>query len=157
MLISNKNRKRQKGNTILEFALGSGILIAVFTGVFEFGYSFYIYDNLQTAVNNGAKYASLRTYESSTSTPSVCFQTAVQDMVAYGDPTGTNTTPIAPNLSPSNVSVSVTFSNGVPSQMSVAISNYTIKAAVANITLTNKPEMSYPFLGRYAPGNACSQ
>ena len=87
---------------MVEFALGSFLLMGALTGIFEFGYSFYVYNNLQTAVNNGAKYAALRTYESTTSTPSACFQTAVQDMVAYGDPTGANTTPVAPNLTPSN-------------------------------------------------------
>ena len=141
---------------MVEFAIGSFVLMAAFTGTFEFGYSFYVYNNLQNAVNNGAKYAALRTYESTNSTPSACFTTAVQDMVAYGDPTGTNTTPVAPNLTPSEVSVNVTFSNGVPSTMTVAISSYALNAVFATINLTNKPQVSYPFLGRYAPTNTCT-
>lgn len=152
-----KSNRRQKGNALIEFALGSGVLMSAFAGTFQFGYSFYVYDNLQNAVNNGAKYAGLRAYDSSTSTPSTCFLTAVQDMVAYGDPTGTTTTPVAPHLSPSNVFLNVTFSNGVPSQFTVGISSYTINSVVASINLTNKPQMTYPFLGRYAPGNPCSQ
>jgi Flp pilus assembly protein TadG len=33
----------RRGNAILEFALSSTILIYVFTGVFQFGYSMYLY------------------------------------------------------------------------------------------------------------------
>jgi len=141
---------------MVEFAIGSFVLIAALAGTFEFGYSFYIYNNLQTAVNNGAKYAALRTYESTDNTPGACFQTAVQDMVAYGDPTGTNTTPVAPNLTPGDVSVNVTFANGVPSTMTVGISSYAINAVFKTINLANKPQVTYPFLGRYAPTNTCT-
>jgi Flp pilus assembly protein TadG len=157
MFTRKMGRGRQKGNAMVEFALGSGILMAVFAGVFEFGYAFYVYNNLQTAVNNGAKYPSLRTYESTTNTPSACFKSAVQDMVAYGDPTGTSTTPVAPGLTPSDIAVNVTFSNGVPSQMTVSLSSYNLNAVFTTINLTNKPQMTYPFLGQYAPGSTCSQ
>ncbi len=142
---------------MVEMALGVTVLTSVFTGTFQFGYTFYIYNNIQTAVNNGAKYAALRTYEQTTSTPSSCFKTAVQDMVAYGDPTGTTTTPIAPGLTPSKVVLTVTFSNGVPSQMQVSISGYSINSVFSSQTLTNRPSATYPYLGRYAPGNSCSQ
>jgi Flp pilus assembly protein TadG len=154
-----RNRKRQGGTAILEFAIGSGILVAAFIGTFKFGYGLYIYDNLQTAVNNGAKYAALRPYEPTDTTPEDCFKAAVRNMVAYGDPSGTTTTPVAPGLAPANVFLNVTFANGVPSTMTVGIANYTINAAVATIALTNKPQVTYPFLGRYAGGNgeACVQ
>jgi Flp pilus assembly protein TadG len=152
-----RDRKSRSGTAIIEFAIGSGILMAVFGGTFEFGYTFYIYNNLETAVNNGAKYAALRVYEQTTNTPSACFTSAVQDMVAYADPTGTTTTPVAPGLAPGNVSVTATFNNSVPSQVTVGLSSYTIDSVFARITLTNKPQITYPFLGRYAPGETCSQ
>jgi Flp pilus assembly protein TadG len=153
------NRSRQRGTSIVEFAIGAGVLVAVFTGTFEFGYSFYVYNNLQTAVNDGAKYAALRPYTSTTITPDPCFTTAVQNMVAYGDPTGTSTVPVVPSLAPSNVTLTVAFANGVPSTMTVAITGYTIQAAVAKISLTKKPQVTYPYLGRYAGGDgeACVQ
>lgn len=141
---------------MIEFALGSFVLVGALTGTFKFGYSFYVYNNLQTAVNNGAKYAALRTYEVTDSTPSACFVTAVQNMVAYGDPTGTNTTPVAPGLTPGNVSVSVTWGNGVPSAMTVAISSYALNSVFATVNLSNKPQVTYPFLGPYAPTNPCT-
>jgi len=141
---------------MVEFAIGATILASVFTGTFEFGYLFYIYNNVETAVNNGAKYAALRAYEMTSTSASSCFTTAVQDMVAYGDPSGATTNSVAPGLTPSKVTVTVTFANSVPSQMTVAINSYTINAVVATITLTNKPQATYPFLGRYAPGETCA-
>jgi Flp pilus assembly protein TadG len=150
---TSRRNRRQRGTSIVEFALGSGILMAAFTGTFEFGYTFYVYNNLQTAVNDGAKYAALRPYESTDSTPEACFKTAVQNMVVYGDPTGTTTKPVAPGLAPSNVTLTVTFANGVPSAMTVAITGYTMDSAVAMITLTNKPQVTYPYLGRYTAGD----
>ena len=152
-----RNRRRRSGTAIIEFAIGSGVLMAVFAGTFEFGYTFYVYNNLQSAVNNGAKYAAMRTYDSTNSTPSDCFNSAVKNMVVYGDPTGTATTPVAPGLSTSNVSVTPAFAKSVPSQMTVAVSGYTINSVFANITLTNKPQVTYPFLGGYAPGTTCSK
>ena len=157
MQISAKRRAREGGNAMTEFAIGGMVLAFVFTGTFQFGYAFYIYNNLENAVNNGAKYASQRTYEDTSATLSTCFKTAVQDMVAYGDPTGGTTTAIAPGLLPSNVSVTASYSNGVPTQLTVAISSYTINAVTSSYTLTNKPQFTYPFLGRYAPGETCSQ
>jgi Flp pilus assembly protein TadG len=153
MSTAQRRRRRQSGNAIVEFALGSFILMSVFTGTFEFGYTFYIYNNLQTAVNNGAKYAALRPYEPTSATPEACFKTAVQNMVAYGDPSGTTTTSVAPSLAPSNVALTPTFTNGVPSAMTVGITGYTINAVVAKFSLTNKPQATYPYLGRYAGGD----
>jgi Flp pilus assembly protein TadG len=153
MPTNQRYRRRQRGSAIVEFALGSGILMAVFTGTFKFGYTFYVYNNLQTAVNNGAEYAALRPYEPTTSTPEACFKTAVQNMVAYGDPSGTTTTPVAPGLTPSKVTLTVNFAKGVPSSMTVGITGYAINAVVAKFTLTNKPQATYPYLGRYAGGD----
>jgi Flp pilus assembly protein TadG len=142
---------------MVEFAIGATVLASVFTGTFEFGYLFYIYNNVETAVNNGAKYAALRVYEVNSASASTCFKTAVQNMVAYGDPSGATTNSVAPGLTPSKVTVTATFANSVPSQMTVAINSYAINAVVATITLTNKPQATYPFIGRYAPGETCSQ
>jgi Flp pilus assembly protein TadG len=150
-------RRRQRGNAIIEFAIGAGVLMAAFTGIFEFGYSFYIYNNIQTAVNNGAKYAALKTYEMTGNTPSSCFQTAVQDMVAYGNPNpGSNPVAVAPGLTPAKVFVNVTMTNGVPTQMNVGVTNFTIDAVMAKIALSNKPQVTYPYLGRFSPGETCA-
>jgi len=79
----------RKGTAMLEFALGTLILVPVFAGTFQFGYTFFVYNNLDTAVRGGARYASLRSYDSATSTPSSAFSTAVKNMVVYGNSAGT--------------------------------------------------------------------
>ena len=135
---------------MLEFAVGSAVLVAAFAGTFQFGYTFYRYNALQAAVNDGARYASMLTYNSSTSTPSSAFQTAVQNMVVYGDPGG-GTSSITPGLATSNVNLTVAFTNGVPSSVMVSISGYTLDAGVAQTTFNNKPTVTYPYVGIYSP------
>jgi len=140
----------QRGNIMVEFAIGAGVLTSIFAGTFQFGYTFYQYNLLKNAVSDGARYASLRTYDSSTSTASNGFQTAVQNMVVYGDPGG-GSSPIAPGLASGNVNLSVTFTNGVPTAMTVSITGYTIGAVFGTTTLNNKPSVTYAYQGVYAP------
>jgi Flp pilus assembly protein TadG len=151
-----RRRRSQSGNIFVEFAIGSGILVAVFTGTFLFGYNFYRYNTLATAVADGARYASLIPYDSSTTTPSAAFLTKVQNMVVYGDPSGTNTTPVAPGLTTSNVQLAVTFSSstpgkGIPVTMTVYLSNYTLDAVFGKTTYNQKPSVTYIYEGVYSP------
>ncbi len=140
----------RRGNAMLEFAIGAGVLVAVFAGTFQFGYTFYRYNILKNAVSDGARYASLRNYDSSTSTPSAGFLQAVQNMTVYGDPSG-GSTPIAPGLSTTNVNLNVTFNGGVPTAMTVSLTGYTIAAVFGNTTLTSKPMVTYSYQGIYQP------
>ncbi len=135
---------------MLEFAIGSGVLIAAFTGTFQFGYSFLQYNNLENAVARGARYASVATYDSATTAPSDTFRTAVQNMVLYGSTTA-GSTPVLPGLAASNVNFTVTFTNGVPSAMTVSITGYTINSVFASATLTNKPQITFAYEGIWAP------
>jgi Flp pilus assembly protein TadG len=143
-------KRGRAGNVMLEFAIGSGVLVAAFTGTFQFGYTFYAYNKLATAVYDGAHYAALRPYDSTTTTPSDAFKTAVTNMVVYGNPAG-GTTPIVPGLTTDQVKLTTTFSHSVPSTVTVAINGYTIDSLFAQNTLTNKPQVTYPYLGIYSP------
>jgi Flp pilus assembly protein TadG len=107
------------GNVMIEFAIGSGVLLMVFTGTFQFGYTFYQYNNLENAVARGARFASLTPYDSATATPSDAFRSAVRNMVLYGSPTA-GAAPALPGLTADNVQLTVTFTNGVPSAMTVS-------------------------------------
>lgn len=143
----------RRGSSMLEFSLGAGILFFVFAGTFQFGYTFYQYNLLKNAVRNGAAYAALRPYDSSTSTPSSAFTTAVQNMVVYGDPAG-GTTAVAPGLATTNVKLTATFSNGttgIPTAMKVYIDGYTINSVVSSVTLTKKPQATYAYQGIFEP------
>jgi Flp pilus assembly protein TadG len=140
----------RRGNVMIEFAIGAGVLTSIFAGTFQFGYTFYQYNLLKNAVGDGARYASLCTYDSSTSTPSSAFQQAVQNVVVYGDPGG-GSSPVAPNLTTDKVGLNVTFTNGVPTAMTVTITGYTIGAVFGTTTLTNKPSVTYAYQGIYSP------
>jgi Flp pilus assembly protein TadG len=135
---------------MLEFTIGAGVLVAVFAGTFQFGYTFLQYNNLENAVARGARYASLVPYDSPTTAPSAAFQTAVQNMVLYGNPTAGGA-PVLSGLTAGNVILTVTFTNQVPSAMTVLINGYTIDSLFATTTLAKKPQVTYAYQGIWAP------
>ena len=143
------SRGRRSGSVLVEFTLSATFLIGVFLGVWQFGYGFFIYSELEQSVRAGARYASLRTYNSATSTPTSDFLTDVQNVVVYGDPAG-GTTPVAPGLTTANVSVTVTFTS-VPTAINVAITGYRLPTYFGNQTLNGKPTTSFPFVGVFGP------
>src|ERR1700693_1972417 len=96
-------KKSERGNALLEFALGWSILWALFAGIYQFGYSFYVYNTVLTSVADAAELGSKMTYD--TASPST-FTTALQNMVVYGNTT-TGTSSIVPGLSTSNVTVGI--------------------------------------------------
>src|ERR1051326_8838272 len=140
----------RKGSALVELAIGSAGLVAVFTGRFQFGFPFLQYNNLENAVARGARYASVATYDSATTTPSSAFQTAVQNMVLYGSTTA-GTSPVLPGLTTSNVTLTVPFTNGIPTAMTVAITGYTVNSVFTTFTLNNKPQVTCPYLGLWSP------
>jgi|SRR5579884_572119 len=147
-----KRRSGERGSVFIEFSLTFLLLFAVFGGTFEFGYSFYAYNRLVNAVREGARYASMRPYDSATSTPSTAFLTAVKNMVVYADPNpAQGATPIVKGLTTSNVNLTVLCSGQQPMQMTVSIVNFSIDAVFGTVTLNNKPSESFPYLGIPTP------
>jgi Flp pilus assembly protein TadG len=149
MRTASTQRNRQRGSSIIEFAIGAFVMAFILLGTWEFGYSFYIYNNLLAAVDNGARYAAVRTYDSNSATPSAAFSTAVKNMVVFGQPT-TGTKAMAPGLATTNVTLTPTFTNGVPTAMTVALSSYSLNAVVTSFNIS-KPQVTYPYMGVYSP------
>jgi Flp pilus assembly protein TadG len=136
---------------MVEFAIGVGLMLAAFTGTFQFGYTFLQYNNLQNAVARGARYASLVPYDSATATPSAAFKAAVRNMVLYGTPSA-GTTPVLPGLTAANVNVVPSFGTlGIPLTMTVSISGYTIDSIFAKSALSNKPQVTFTYQGVWSP------
>lgn len=135
---------------MIEFALSFGLLFTVFGGVFQFGYAFYVYNTLESAVRSGARYASLRTYDSVTEIPSAAYLTAVQNMVVYGNPAGGGQS-VARDLTPANVLVTVPMPHNVPALVVVEITDYKINGVLRSFKLTSKPKATFPYMGRWAP------
>lgn len=145
-------RRTRGGHSIVELTLSLTFLACLFLGVWQFGYAFYNYAKLEQAVRDGGRYASMATYDSPNPTPSTAFQTAVQNVVVYGDPSPpNNAVPVAPGLSTGNVALTVTFGNGVPTAISVAINNYSLPAYFGSMILNNKPAAWFPYVGTFGP------
>src|SRR3954454_8161162 len=139
---------KQRGNAVIEFAMLIPILVAMFMGTWSYGCAYYIYAQLESAVRSGARYAALTTYDAGSS---VAYQTAVQNVVVYGNPGG-GSQPVVAGLQPSNVNVFVQFSGSIPTSVAVSISGYKIPGMFASpATLINKPALQSPFMGYYLP------
>jgi Flp pilus assembly protein TadG len=143
-------RPSRRGNAILEFAISAAVLLPVFAGTFQFGFTFFTYNKLESAIRGGARYASMRTYDSSTSTPSITFKTAVQNMVVFGNSAGTGS-PIAPGLSGTNVEVLPTMKGAIPQSVTVRITGYQVDALFTKFTFTSKPSTTFSYTGTPSP------
>jgi len=141
-----KNQRR--GNAMIEFAISFGLLFPVLAGSFQFGYSFFIYNQMQTATRSAARYASLLLYDSMTETPSDAYLTAVQNMVVYGDPDG-GTDSIVPGLTPENVTVDMAFVNEAPREVTIGIENYRADAVFKMVDFNTKPHVTVRYMGRW--------
>jgi len=136
--------KSERGNALLEFALGFSLLWALFAGIYQFGYSFYVYNTVLTSVANAAELGSKMTYD--TASPST-FTTALQNMVVYGNTTaGTNS--IVPGLSTSNVTVGVNPEGNMPTDITITINSFTINALFTNFTFNGKPRATAVYMGQ---------
>ncbi len=144
-------RKRGRaGNAVVEFALGIGVLVTTFSGVFQFGYTLYIYNLLQNAVRAGARYGSLADYDGG-APGGAQFTRSVQNMVVYGAAVPRRgTAPVVPNLKTSNVVVTPQLdSQGVPARVTVEINNFSLNVLFTTFNLSGKPRCSFDYTGRY--------
>jgi hypothetical protein len=141
---------KRRGNAILEFAVATTILVPVFAGTFQFGYTLYVYNNLDSAVRGGARYASLRAYDAASAIPSAAFSSEVKNMVVYGNPPGAGQ-PVAQGLSVSNVEIIPNMNGAAPESITVRITGYTVDAIFTWFTFKGKPAATFPYLGTPAP------
>ncbi len=147
-------RPRQRGNAFIEFALAAGLLLPVMMGTFQFGYTFYTYNLLQSAVANGGRYAANRTYRSLAGQTDINkFRTAVQNMTVYGSPApGPGAVPVVRGLKPSDIEVIFTLTaTGFPTNVTVRVRSFTVNGIFGNFNFNGYPTYTVPYLGRYAP------
>ena len=151
-------RRGERGNAMIEFALSALVLTLMFIITFQFGYAFYVYNKLQTAVRNGARYASVRNFNAGNASSRTKFQTAVQQMVVYGDPALSSGTPVVPGLATGALTVSITDANGtaasstvMPDRVQVQVTGYNLDALFRTYSLTTKPVEAFPYVGLYLP------
>jgi Flp pilus assembly protein TadG len=143
------------GNAMLEFAIGSGVLVATFTAAFQYGYTFYQYNSLYNNVRNAALMGAMYTYQSSTATPDNAWLTAVKNTAVYGNPAGTGNA-LLNGLTTSNIGYSIGYlgtenTTFYPVSVTVWVQNYTINSVFGTYTTANKPQVTYPYHGFYDP------
>jgi Flp pilus assembly protein TadG len=154
---STRPKNRERGNAMVEFALSATLIVGFFAGVFQFGYTFFAYNALEDAVRGGARYASLKPYDSTTTTPSDAFLTAVRNMVVYGDPSPADgATPVLNGLSTANVQLTVTGgqsggTDNAPTSMTVSITGFQINSLFSTSTLNGRPSVTFPYTGIVTP------
>ncbi len=157
MKLSRKTRfGARRGNAMVEFALASTILIPVFIGTFQFGYTFYVYNLLSTQIRAGARYGSVRAFRCADTTSIAKFKTAVANMVRFGNPDGTGTL-IEPGMNASQLDVEIKDKNGVdadathiPAYVTVSTTSYSVDAVFKTFIFTGNPFMRFQYVGRYA-------
>ena len=144
--------RSKRGNAMLEFALSAGILIPCLAGSFQFGYAFYTYNKLQSAIDQGGRYAAMRTYRDAAGTTDTDkVKLAVQNVVVYGTPSPSGgEVPLVTGLGTGNVNVTYTLTGGIPTSVQVSISSFAVNTIFATYTFAGKPVVTFPFIGRYA-------
>jgi Flp pilus assembly protein TadG len=143
----------RKGNALIEFGLSAPLIFTVLVGTFQFGYTFYVYNQLQVAVRSGVRYASQLDYQQSNNGCTDSTQMKVKNLVVYGTPTpGQNDGPIVRGLSTSNVVVNYNpDAKGVPTTVDVSVTSFQVNGVFTTFTFNGKPWASIPYTGRYSP------
>ena len=150
-------RKNQRGHAMIELAISAAVMVSCLGGTVQFGYTFYIYNELVSAVGNGGRYAAMRTYRSASPADIEKGKAAIRNMVVYGDARpAPGTPPQVANLRPEQVRVDwiKDESGDKPGFVDVSIADYTVDAAFGIFRFTGRPAVEYPFVGRYAPSES---
>ena len=138
-------KESERGNAMVEFALGFFVLWALFSGVYQFGYAFYVYNRLLASVNDAAELGAKLDYDTGSTT---AWATSIKNMVVYGDTTA-GTKPLVPGLTTGNVSVTANpDANGIPTDVTVSITGYSINALFQSYSLSNKPRVTTKYYGQ---------
>ncbi len=150
-------RARQCGSALAELALLAPVFGILLAGTSYFGFAFYSYNRLERAVHDAGRYASTRTLLM-TSNGITQFQTQVRNVVVYGSPEGgdtlssprlTNTADVTVQILNRDGSAAVASQAPRPERIRITITSWSIPGSFRTVTLSNKPSVDFPFIGRY--------
>lgn len=141
------SRRAKRGNAMIEFGLAFPLLFSILIGTFQLGYGFHLYNQLQTVVRTGARYASAIDFDSATS--GATFKSRVANMVVYGVASG-GATPLVTGLRTTKVSVTwQADAAGIPQAITVKVSGYSFTVLGVTYQLTNKPQATFIYQGQF--------
>lgn len=141
---------------MIELAISATVMVTFLAGTFQFGYTFYIYNQLVSAVGNGARYAAQRTYRGATDRDIERGNQAIRNLVVYGDAQpAADAAPVIANLKPEHVEVRwVLNGDGIPATVDVTIRGFAVDAAIQTFAFDGRPSVEFPYVGRYAPAES---
>lgn len=124
MGLQNRNivrRRRDRGGSVLEFGLIYGLFLFLLIATLDFGQVLFTHQTYAERVREAARYGAVRPWNSTT-------KREIEDIVLFGKPGGTGDAGWF-GLNRSNVDVFVTpqAAPGLPSQLTVRLSNYQIR------------------------------
>ncbi len=157
MKVACSGRRGERGHAMLELALSAAVMISCLGGTFQFGYTFYVYNQLVTAVGNGGRYAAMRTYRAATPEDIEKGNTAIRNMVVFGNPhPAPDAAPVLKGLSTDKVEIRWVQAAGensaaAPMAVAVAIKSFDVDAVFKRFTFTGRPAVEFPHVGRFAP------
>jgi hypothetical protein len=126
---------------MLELAICAGVMVTCLGGAFQFGYTFYVYNQLVSAVGNGARYASVRNLSGNIESD----KTAIRNMVVFGESKPSpDARPVVRDLKPEQVAVEYAEDG---SAVRVAIKSYKIDAVFTEFEFTGRPGVEFPYVG----------
>ena len=142
---------------MLELAVCAGVMVTCLAGTFQFGYTFYVYNQLVSAVGNGARYAAQRTYRAAHARRHRPRQGGHPQHggVRRCATLGNDVAPAVAGLKPEQVEVDwIATKGGAPEAVDVTIRDFTVNAIFKTFTFDGKPFVEFPFIGRYAPAES---
>ena len=144
---------KERGHALLELAVSAAVMVTCLGGTFQFGYTFYVYNQLVAAIGNGGRYAAMRTYRAATPQDVEKGRAAIRNMVVYGDARpAPDAEPAVVNLKPEQVKVEWIAGGGrAPDAVAVSIADYRVDAVFGAFTFSGRPGVEFPYVGRYAP------
>ena len=150
---NRKNRRLQRGQSLLEFTMVLPLLLLITLGVVEFGRAYFQYNTLSKAVRQGARYMSMHAYDA-------IELTRAQNIAIYGNREGTGS-PCLPGLAVGNITITPrnpdtgASRTNPPRWVRVGITGYTFQPMFAGIlpissfTFTPSVEMRYVGLNAF--------
>jgi Flp pilus assembly protein TadG len=121
-----ERRGRERGATLLEFAIASTVFLTVMFGVVEFGRCLWTHNALADAARRGARYA-INHPEAD--------EEVVKNVAVYGDPLG-GKRPLVDNLTTTNIKVKYTNYKVGEGTVSVRITDYQFQFVVPLVGTT---------------------
>jgi Flp pilus assembly protein TadG len=144
------DRRRDRGQSLLEFAMVLPLLLLLAVGTIEFGRAYYHYNTLSKAVRQAARYITSHEYSAQE-------QTRAKRMAIYGNADGTGS-PILPGLTVSNISITERGGGGTtntdpPEWVKVSVTGYTFQTmfrGIVPLSASLTPGVEMLFMGENA-------